>query len=165
MNNSFDIKIAILKYFRFQRQYPIVVIEVKFNNFVADILVLKKIVIEIEVKVTYSDFLKELQCKKSKHKIYNSPNHSEFSLIPNKFYFAFPYKFPIKSIESLIPEKYGIIEVNTVEHGLYVDICKIRKPAKLLISEINKEFWDRAIRRLTSENIGLREKLRDVERR
>ena len=174
MINALDIKIALLKYFRFKRQYPLVVTEIEFNGFIADILALKKIAIEVEIKMTRSDFLKELQDKKYKHKIYNGYYPSEFHIIPNKFYFAFPSGFPIDSIKSLIPERYGILEVNSVKKkeglyvnyynkGLYINSCRIKKPARFLTHKINKQFWENAIKRLTSENIGLREKIREIQ--
>lgn len=164
---SQQIKIAITSLYRFERKFQYTCTEFDF----ADIIMSNsEELIEIEVKISYSDLKNETKKSEKirKHKLNNSigkPIKNEY--IPNHFYFAMPYELTQKKevidyITSL-NDKYGIISVTPVYskyHKKYVyDIRYIKRAKKLHDNIVSNDLLNRIIKRLSSENIGLREKL------
>lgn len=152
--NSDLLKNEILKYFRFKRQFYLCATEVNNGFEIADILVSNgKKIIEIEIKISYSDFLADF--KKRKHKkVYIGNNIYRLDYLKaNKFYFCIPHDLKEKCLEYL--------NKNNLPYGLYVfngslnlvKKCKILKELHIKeIDKINKNI----IRRATSELIILR---------
>jgi len=103
---AFDLKLALLQYFRFRRQC-ICVDEFHGADIIADT---GKEIIEIEVKVTKNDLINGEKKKARKHQNYKL-GHSFLLLKPNKFLFCVP-EFLVEAALALandINENYGVI--------------------------------------------------------
>jgi len=106
---TFQLKLALLEYFRFKRQ-SIVVDECCNNDIVADT---GKEIIEVEVKISKSDLIygERTRSKQIKHKKYAN---SMVVFNPNKYYFCVPSFLKNNTIEyakNLNPN-YGVIVFN-----------------------------------------------------
>lgn len=148
MNSSY-IKLALMKYWRFDRQM-ISVDEISYGNYIADIIVLRKdgLVHEIEVKCSKSD-LCTLELKKQKHLDMTK------KFYPHYFSFAVPTELvedAKKIIEQLNP-RYGLIEI---KKDVYEPIF-ILKSALQLHNHCEQNFrWrEKVMYRLNSSLIGL----------
>ncbi len=145
---SKEIKKHLLKYFRFKRQM-ICGTEVHTYGGIADVLAIsedKKKSIEVEIKISVSDFRKEFKEKKNKHQ------HSwEYKTMPNLFYFAFPEGL-IEKIINEVPKEYGIYEID--EFG---NVKSIRKGRRLNKTE-NETNFRLLVKRINSELISCYEK-------
>lgn len=164
---SEQIKIALISLYRFEKRFEYVCTEFEFADITASD---SKKLIEIEVKISLADLKNESKksTKIRKHQLNNldgKPRKSEH--IPNEFYFAMPYELAQKKevidyITSL-NDKYGIITVTPIYskyHKKYVyDIRYYKRAKKLHDNKITRELLDKIVKRLSSENIGLREKL------
>jgi len=103
---SFDLKLALLQYFRFKRQCVCVD---EFRG--ADVIVdTGKEILEIEVKVSKSDLINGERAKANKHQMYKIGRPWGFCH-PNKFLFCVPEKLVnvAKAWSKEINEKYGVI--------------------------------------------------------
>jgi len=159
-------KIGHIKSYR-ERQYIYTCTEFEYSDIITSDC---KRLVEIEVKISFIDLKNETKknTKIKKHKLNNlevKPKKSEY--IPHEFYFAMPYELTQKKevidyITSL-NDKYGIISVTPIYskyHKKYIyDIRYIKRAKKLHNNKISDELLNRIIKRLSSENIGLREKL------
>ncbi len=100
-------KAHTMGYLRFQRMC--IYCATECGDYSADILGYNgKELIEVEVKVSYSDFLADF--KKKKHRAYKRPR---FLWVPHRFYFAVPEKI-VEKCSLYIKEKklkYGLISV------------------------------------------------------
>lgn len=95
-HRSQDIKLAVMAWLRFGKRMPIVCTEVGPWN--CDVLGLdEKMAVEIEVKVSREDVVREFENKKAKHFLYASG--SAAWSIPNYFYFAFPHTLATSCVE------------------------------------------------------------------
>lgn len=106
---AFDLKLGLLQYFRFERQW-ICVDEFRRADVVADT---GKDIIEIEIKVDKGD-LENKECfKTSKHHRYRI-GQSHNLLNPNRFYFCVTEALveSAKGICEKLNPKYGIITFN-----------------------------------------------------
>lgn len=143
--NSKYIKYALLKYFRFTRQM-LAATEVNVAYGVADILAiddLQKKSIEVEIKISKSDFKKEFSYKRAKHQYLNITSGNS---TPNYFYMAFPGKLADELL-SFVPNQYGVIKIyhhNTVN---------ILRQGKRLNHSDNKLLFNNIIKRNNSELI------------
>lgn len=102
---AFDLKLALLEYFRFKRQW-ICVDEFRGADVIVDT---GKDIIEVEVKVSKNDLVNGERKKQRKHQSYKIVNYNRNC--PNKFYFCVPQTLldsAQKVCEELNP-KYGII--------------------------------------------------------
>lgn len=147
---SFDIKFALLWYFRFRRQW-LCATEchlwdvVAFND---------KYIIEVEVKVSKYDLWKG-EAKKEKHKIYNSASSYLHDLLsPNKFYICVP--------ETLMGEAEKWVEATNKNYGIIIcqghyDIV-IRRSAKPIKEGYDTRIKDDILKRVCTENIMLMRK-------
>lgn len=102
---AFDLKLALLGYFRFERQWVCVD---EFRG--ADIIVdTGKDIIEVEVKVNKGDLVNKERYKTSKHHYYRTGRQYR-RLHPNKFYFCVP--------ESLVPSAINVSEALNSRYGI-----------------------------------------------
>lgn len=162
--DSQEIKVAVSHYLRFKRQYEIVATEYRFKvdrkAYYADIIAYNdNEVIELEVKISKQDLYAE--SKKSKHEYYQ---RGKAKFIPNRFYFVLTLELysniDVRNYIESLNNKYGIILVA----GNYCDrIVEVRKDAKKLHDrKPDKEISKKVIKKLSAENIYLREKLIDL---
>jgi len=102
---AFDLKLALLRYFRFQRQWICV------DEFCkADVVVdTGKDILEVEVKVGKGDLENNEAYKLEKHSAYRG-GHSYRLFHPNRFYFCVP--------ESLVKSTMGICEKLNPNYGI-----------------------------------------------
>lgn len=131
--NSWTVKAAVLAHFRFDKGYRYVSTEV--GNFYADVVVSNtQVLIEIEVKVSKSDF--SLDFEKAKHQYYGQATLPESEggkvrqWVPNLFFFAVPAHMEEWALRKLKDNKY---------YGLYIltepgnpDCLQLVKPAQPL---------------------------------
>jgi len=114
--SSFDLKLALLQYYRFKRQW-VCVDEFDGMDVVADT---GKHIIEVEVKVSRQDLLRGESNKKWKHDNYKQLHHVNY--IPNKYYFCVPCcleKDALKYAHELNP-KYGVIVFDNLSFEDYI---------------------------------------------
>ena len=148
--------IDLMGYFRFKRGFSLVCSE--FDGM--DLAVIgNETYIEVEIKISKSDLLRDK--KKDKHRSYREPRslHNYWSA-PNKFYYAVPPEM-VEYTESFIAElnpKYGIIRVTSTE------VFMAKSAKKLHGDKPNNASKNCAVARLSSENIGLRQKLWALKR-
>lgn len=111
MINEFNIKFALLCYYRFKRQW-ICVDECMKADIIADS---GNHIIEVEIKTGKYDLFKEGTCKRFKHDSYMKLLHSERHLwnryVPNKYYFCVPSIIKDEAIEyaTSLNKRYGVI--------------------------------------------------------
>ncbi len=106
---AFDLKLALLRYFRFERQW-ICVDEFRGADVIVDT---GQDIIEVEVKVSKYDLEKGEEKKHRKHDYYRV-GQSVALCHPNKFYFCVPealVKTAFEVCDRLNP-KYGIVAFN-----------------------------------------------------
>ena len=159
------IKLQLMKYYRFDRQFTLVVSE-SINN--ADITALSdKLLIEVEVKISKEDFLKEFNgkswVKTQKHQRYNSGKTYKKYIIPNYFYFC-TTKELAPFIKQFLKDNgyinYGILLCN--EKRLFNKRSHIetyKQGSKLHKENITERVADKVQKRLQSELITLKEKV------
>lgn len=161
---SFDLKLALLQYFRFKRQWLCVD---EFHG--ADIIVdTGKEIIEVEVKITKSDLINGERKKIRKHQLYQS-EHSYLLCRPNKFMFCVPEKIVGVALGWVkeINERYGVIgfDVERFEKrvsenwGIYhCDNLRVAKSAKKLHEGYDNKLQRAIAKRTSSKIVGLMEK-------
>lgn len=147
--NSYEIKHALLSYFRFKRQC--ICASECLNN---DVMVIAKngFTYDIEIKVNKYDLWKG-EAKKSKHKwlkINPSKNYHA-----NKFYICVPTELLDEATKwvNTINDKYGIIECS--ERKYYPKHIFIIKKASLLHEFKSEKLASKIMMRVCSENINL----------
>lgn len=124
---SHEISTACLGYLRFAKRMPYVATEFKENLWRADVYAAnKELAIEVEVKVSTSDFKADFL--KGKHAL---PLRG-----PNKFYFAVPLCMKAFALEQLAKyPNYGLLvydqEVDTSESWMWKRLSTVRKAAWL----------------------------------
>lgn len=166
-------KLALMYFFRWKLQYPLVATECQVGHYLgvgehyADILAIRKaMAVEVEIKRHRYEIVQDLKSKMRKHQFYLQGPDSKYTLRPNKFYFALPankknqHKHKAEYV-SEIPDPYGLIYV----YSLY-ECCTI-KQAKFLTREDKYVgiLRQKIEKRLTSENIDLRLKIRGMKRK
>lgn len=149
--NANQCKNALLAYFRFKRGYPYVATE----YLECDVVAAKSSEwIEVEVKISWSDYCAEW--KKKKHKdgpsIYIKNKYS-----PNRKYFAAPPSLAQRIANDCAENhpEYGVLSIWTEE-----DITFVRRATTLHKEQPTCNTLDGIISRVTSELITLRRKLR-----
>ena len=107
---SIDLKVALLQYFRFKRQY-VCVDEFLGADIIADT---GKEIIEVEIKVSKSDLINGEMKKYRKHDGYRT-GYSYMLLKPNKFMFCVPETLVDDALKwgAELNEKYGVIGFDT----------------------------------------------------
>ena len=148
--NSYEIKHALLSYFRYKRQC-ICATECLDN----DVMVIAKngITLDIEIKVNKYDLWKG-EARKFKHKGYKKEQYNK-NYYANKFYICVPTELlneATKWVETT-NLKYGIIECSLTT--LYPRNILIIKKASLLHNFKSERLANKIMMRVCSENIGL----------
>ena len=150
---SAEIKLSLMHYFRFKRQW--LCASECLNN---DVMVITdKDILEIEVKVNKYDLWKG-EAKKSKHKYYAEfPESMKYHA--NRFYLCVTEKLikEAKKWVSKINKKYGIILCES-DRGRGFNIRTV-KQAKSLHDTVNDKLKELIMKRICSENIGLKEQI------
>lgn len=151
---AFDLKLALMEYFRFERQW-ICVDECLLADIVADS---GKHIIEVEVKIDKYDLLKGEE--KSRHKINKHRNYKEqwwkYNL-PNKYYFCVPTELGNTAMEYAykLNPKYGVITYDPAFSKLL-----IIKSARMLHEEYSKKHSHQIAKRCSAKIITLMQKQR-----
>jgi hypothetical protein len=150
--NSNILKNAILHHFRFKRGFYLCATEVRLHGQTSDIMLCNddNEIIDIEIKISYSDFLADF--KKLKHKkIKGTPGFPY--LYANKLYFCIPADLKKKCLEYLDNNKlpYGLITFNG-----YLTIIKKCKMNNYIFSNQEKIIKRKILLRLSSEMVFLR---------
>lgn len=146
-------KIVIASHFRFKLHYYYTCTEYDFM----DICCCNgKKLVEIECKISKADLKKDKL--KSKHKYYSGEKKTRYKAIPNRFYYAITREMYedndcIEFIEQL-NQNYGIMIIENWREPIIV-----KKAKNLHLKDIPEKFIESIIKRITSENIGLRTKL------
>lgn len=106
---AFDLKLALLDYFRFERQW-VCIDEFRHGDVVADT---GEYIIEVETKISKGDLVNKEGYKTRKHHSYGI-GHPFRQLWPNKFYFCVPESLVKSAMEMCLKlnPKYGIIAFN-----------------------------------------------------
>lgn len=167
MRLSDTIKLELLKYFRFERNYNLICTE---GIHQADVNASNgSNLVEVEIKISKADFKKEFQTAKEisrwkeyKHKNYSEPKQHLLNgyIVPNRFYFCVPAELTSWAVEYLKDKnsKYGLLSYDIERYTGSTHIVTI-KPAKNLHNE-KPEM--RALlliaRRTTNELITAKEK-------
>lgn len=146
-----EIKLSLMHYFRFKRQW--LCATECLNN---DVMVITdKDVLEIEVKVNKYDLWKG-EAKKTKHHYYkNFPTRMKYHA--NRFYICVTEELIEEAKKWVLAtnNKYGIILcASNVSRGFNVSILK---RATSLHDTVNDRLKESIMKRICSENIGLKE--------
>lgn len=159
------IKLQLMKYYRFDRQFNLVVSEC-INN--SDITALSKTnLVEVEIKISKEDFLKEFdgksKIKATKHQRYNNGKKYNKYIIPSYFYFC-TTKDLAPFIKNYLKENgytnYGILiccEKRIFNKRSHIEVYK--QANKLNKNVINDDVIEKVYKRLQSELISLKEKV------
>ena len=136
--NSQEIKLALMEYFRFKRNY-ICCSEFYLYSGRSDVVAYdyKNNLIDIEIKISKSDFKKDFE--KRKHIYYiNSDKYNKNYLFPNKFIFCVPRELKEFALEYLKDySMYGLLSIDQYNEKYFI---YTEKRAKLLHKEkINKD--------------------------
>lgn len=154
--NSEEIKLAILDYLRYKRQYIYVATEVGDYN--SDVLAVdKKNTIEVEVKTSKSDLRKDR--KKRKHRRYKE--RRSYEGIPNKFYFAVEEELKeaaIRECESLNPN-YGVIVVSKTKWKHKYEVSIVRNAKVIHRGTPTENMKNILAKRMSSEIVCLTRRL------
>lgn len=186
--NAEVVKQALMSYYLFERQFLLVTTEQVTTYGTADVWVMDKdyLALEIEVKVSRSDLLSELnsirdikffnkpttpskQLKKyRKHYRYLTKYHQydNVALLPNRFYYCVPIELASIALEYLKDTPYGILVCEEREIGGYEDnpirtvqnIQVIKSGKCLHNGEVSQNIIKQTLRRICSENYNLRVK-------
>jgi len=185
--NAEIVKQALMRYYLFERQFLLVTTEQVTTYGTADVWVMDKdyLALEIEVKVSRSDLLGELnsirdikffnnpttpskQLKKyRKHYRYLTKYHQydNKSILPNRFYYCVPASLMDIALEYLKHTPYGILVCveNEVQHegellGVYHNIKVVKSGKCLHNGKVSENIVKQTIRRICSENYNLRSK-------
>ena len=170
---STDIKIAVLSYYRYKKQ-AISADEVGFILGRTDISVYKRgILAEIEIKTSKYDIWHGEKIKTPKHAIYRTLNfnvNGRRYTIPNYFYMCVPTELLAEAEKFVltINEKYGILSYNESKHSYswandMSQMISVYKKAHILHTESHKTALNKIASRLSSHNIILQQKLKNIQ--
>lgn len=157
MNTANTLKSQLLRYFRFKRGYAYVATECWKEDVVASN---GQKLICVEVKMAWTDYQREYS--KSKHTANSCPWSSYLTQSPrrnnpNHRYFAAPSELAHKIAEDLKARNsdYGCLSVDEVGH-----VCVLHKAIEVHARKVHDVSLLDMVRRLTSEHIAMREKVR-----
>ncbi|KKN77614.1 hypothetical protein LCGC14_0358890 [marine sediment metagenome] len=155
---AFDLKLALMQYYRFNKQC-MCVDECKGADILADT---GSEFIEVEVKITKSDLMREKKKKRNKHHRFKTADRGSWNqwYLPNRFLFCVPEKLSKFALDyvSELNSNYGVIIFNTelylqaiqtdcVYWQQYNYFLTVVKSAKKLHNDYNKELkWNIAMR-------------------
>lgn len=169
------IKLELLKYFRFERQYNLICTE-GINQ--ADVNAYNgKSLVEVEIKISKNDFKKEFQTKFNfdnrwkfyKHKRYSEPENNIIRgyIVPNKFYLCVPAELVEWAKEYLEDknEKYGLLSYDLARYTGKTHIINIKPAHSLHNKEQDKIKIALSIsRRTVNELITINEKFIKIKK-
>jgi len=165
MKQSDIIKLELMKYFRFERGFEMVCTEC-INN--SDISAIKeKCLVEVEVKISKSDFRREFQdsesthWKERKHYFYKHIDSAWASyIIPNRFYFCVPAELTAWALEFLKDKnsKYGLLAYDKERMTGNTHIVTIKGAKSLHTQAPEKSAFHQIRIRTVSELITLKQK-------
>jgi hypothetical protein len=149
---AFDLKLALMEYFRFKRQW-VCVDECLNADIVADS---GKCIVEVEVKVSRYDLLNGEAKKRNKHQNYEQQWYG-YS-IPNKYYFCVPADLRADAIEYAhkLNPKYGVIIYDSHTR----DVLTV-KSALMLHKEYKGKHSHQIAKRCSSKLVTLMQQERD----
>lgn len=161
---TFQLKLALLEYFRFKRQ-SVVVDECCNNDIVADT---GKEIIEVEVKISKSDLIygEKTRSKQIKHKQYGN---NMIYLTPNKYYFCVPSFMKKATIEYAceLNKDYGVIVFDEQSFfnrksrknlAYHMDYIRVVKNAHNLHNNYHKLYQKEIAKRASCKLITLLQK-------
>ena len=152
--NSNLLKNKLLNYYRFKRNFYLCGTEVR-HSYVADVLLCNdKEIIEIEIKISYFDFLKDFKKRKHIKSVIPGEHNYEFPYLnANKLYFCVPADLKEKCFNYLKENKlpYGLIVYNGD-----ITILKTCKNINNLSTQLFNQIKRKIILRLSSEMVFLR---------
>lgn len=146
-------KIVVASYYRFRLHYYHTCTEYDFM----DVCCCNgKKLVEIECKISKSDLKKDKE--KKKHLYYCGQKKSKYATVPNRFYYCITRKMYedkecVQFIEDLNPN-YGIFIVENWREPI-----RVKEAKNLHTNNVTQKLIEDIIKRITSENIGLRKKL------
>lgn len=144
-----------LAWLRYGKRMPIVCTEV--GQFNADVLGINtSMCIEVEVKKTKGDLLRDFSHKKQKHFLYNKGS-SNSPFLPNYFYYLVPHHLADKASE-IIKEKApkaGLAVALEDNTKLGKNISVVIKAKKLHDQKPSFRLVQTALMRMSSELVGL----------
>lgn len=150
-----ELHLFALAWLRYGKRMPIVCTEV--GQFNADILAISsKMSIEVEVKKTKSDLLRDFSHKKHKHFIYNR-GVSQSAFLPNYFYYIVPQHLSEQAAQ-IIKEKCpkaGLAVVLEDNHALGKNVSVVVRPKKIHEQKPTFRLVQAALLRMSSELVGL----------
>lgn len=168
MRKSDIIKLELMKYFRFEKGMVFVCSECIHQSDINAIN--EKCLVEVEVKISKSDFRREFATptlkngtywKAKKHEFYANPENAYSSyIIPNKFYFCVPEELEQWAMEYLKGknQKYGLLIYDEKITGKTSNI-RLAKGARQLQTNPPDNFtWKQMGQRVTNEMITLKQK-------
>lgn len=174
-----DIKLELMRYYLYERQFLCVTTEQNMYYGRSDIWVLDRdyMGIEIEIKVSRADLISELNsikhilgelsgvrgAKYTKHKRYikyaNAPEYSK-NLLPNRFYFCVPEHLQEIAITCLRHSPYGLLVCVANESRIIA--TKVVKSGQLIHrTAVAPKLVKETIRRINFENFELKKRLRN----
>lgn len=151
--NDFDaqcVKACVLRYFRYNLCTPYACTELRIKpDNICDVAVVDKkdSFIEIEVKISWGDFIADQ--KKLKHEHYSNPDNLSYD-VPNFFYYAAPETLA-ERISKYCEEQnlpYGVISTFPCNNKICDSVWVLRNPKKLTDRRISKDIF---IKRMSSE--------------
>ena len=170
-----EIKYYVMKYYRIERQMPIVCTECHvFGSFIADVIAADdKEVIEVEIKNSYSDFSADFDHKQAKHTAYlnttlqvtgavgtNDLTKRQTLYIPNRFFYAATPDLAKEIQPQLVGLPYGLIVVDPKNPKWNLNSSiKIVKQASKINQAYPTTIKKNALARMSSEIINLYENL------
>ncbi|EAI7269846.1 hypothetical protein B0619_07360 [Campylobacter lari] len=128
--SSAEVKLLLMKYFKFKRNFIAVLSEYKHNHYIDDIVAFTRDEIRaIEIKLSKSDFIADFRNKHSKHQISND-------IFYNRFYFCVPFYLGKFALEYLKNYPYGLLVIDSSRNVIVAKHSKVLKAKK----ELSKEF-------------------------
>lgn len=160
--SSFDLKLACMEYYRFNKGY-VAVDECNSCDVIVDN---GKEIIEVEVKISKYDLLNGEKKKADKHFQYATAANRKLYMIPNRYYFCVPSNLSTLAIEYAkeLNPSYGVIEFDYIAfmkmnpHGKFNQhdkFLKVVKRTKLLHTNYNLKFQKAIIKRCSTKVISL----------
>jgi|GEM_PF-3256978 len=159
---SDELKYAVMQYWRFKRQALYIATEVGgYTPNIKDVLmVCGKSIVEVECKVSASDFLADF--KKRKHFYY--AEGVEYYNTPNRLYYAVPHDLAInESVFDQFP-KYGLLRVCKHDRFAGEYVVKFTRKAQEIKTQQSqgermKDAHDVIFKRMASEIINVHRRM------
>lgn len=163
-----EMKCYLLAYYRFERQCPIAATEVNvFNNYIADVLCSDfQEFVEVEIKISESDFVADFSHKSEKHTAYLDSTLNKVATLkdrdrkymPNRFFYGVPKELARFALDMVKGTPYGLIYVDPKDPKLSLNSgIKIVKHSAVISRPYPKDLERRAIARMSSELINLQQ--------